>query len=124
MVEDGMGGDGAGWMHGWMLWWCDGGFIHLFPLWVEWFGLVERWNLPPFLSAEEHMGCSSLLHFFPLCLPCSPSLSPFPLSGSNSFELLLIFSWDPVLLHLYTLLDLVLLIMAIFYSEENVHFAH
>ena len=32
-----------------VLWWC-GGFIDLFPLWVEWLELVERWNLPPFLS--------------------------------------------------------------------------
>lgn len=75
-------GGGCRWMRmewemrvrdGWVLCWCGGGFIHLFPLLVEWLGLVERWNLPPFLSAEEHMGCSPLLHFFPLCLPCSPS---------------------------------------------------
>ena len=35
-------------------------------------GEVEPSPFP--LSAEEHMGCSPLLHFFPLCLPWSPLL--------------------------------------------------
>ena len=111
MVRDGL-----------VLCWCGGGFIHLFPLWVEWFGLVERCYLPSFLSAEEHMGCSPLLHFIPLYAFLALQVDLLSLSQVQTH--LNCSSSSHGTLCCYALLDLVLLIMAIFISEENVHFAH